>query len=71
FLFIPLIMSCCTLLFMLALSFSWANILLSVLITFLSTCFIFGSQGWLIVAMNNRSARIRQSQQAPLSTTNE
>ncbi len=61
---IPLSMSLCTVaLSALLTAITYKTVLLFVL-AFLSGLLLFGSLGWLIVSMNNRSAYLRQERKA-------
>jgi hypothetical protein len=62
--FLPLLMSVCTLVLAVILSYPLQKIGLFFLFTFLSGFFIFGSLGVLVVFTNNSSARIRQARKA-------
>jgi hypothetical protein len=62
--FVPLLMSLCTLMLTSLMAYSLQKIGLYFLFTFLSGFFIFGCLGLLVVAVNNQSARIRQVRKA-------
>jgi hypothetical protein len=60
---IPVAMTLLTLLLSILLSFTLQRILLLLLVSFVSGAFIFGSLSLLVIATNNRLARIRQERQ--------
>jgi hypothetical protein len=62
--FVPLLMSLCTLAFTSLLSYSLQAVGTYLLFTFLSGFFIFGGLGLLVVIVNNQSARIHQARKA-------
>src|SRR5438105_9432792 len=62
--FLPLLMSLCTLMLAAIFAYPLQKIGLFFLFTFLSGFFIFGSLGVLVVITNNSSARIRQARRA-------
>ena len=61
---VPLVMSCCSLMFTLLFAYSLPRIVTFFLFTFLSGFCIFGGLGVLVVIVNNQSARIRQARKA-------
>lgn len=61
---IPLPMALCAAVVATLAALSSQHLILLVLIAFFSGAFIFGSLGALIIAMNNKSAQIRQTRQA-------
>jgi hypothetical protein len=63
-LFFPLLLSLLVVLFAFLSGFSWPRVLNVFLFALLSGACIFGLLGWLIVLVNNRSARIRRAWKA-------
>lgn len=61
---IPLVLTCCTMLFAALLATSMQSFVASALFTFLSGAGIFGGLGILVIVTNNASARVRRKKQA-------